>query len=99
MSFQEMEQKYKGQWLLIAYTDLDEEMQVKQGKILAHSQDKEQIYQALESVKYIPVAIEFVGEFVEEMDYILLNDVVDRFYGALADDRILVKKSDELEEV
>ncbi|MGK7924644.1 MAG: hypothetical protein AB4290_05210 [Spirulina sp.] len=71
MTFQEMEQKYEGQWLLIAYTDIDEEMQIKEGTILAHSRDKEKIYQALESIKNIPVAIEHAGKFTENLDYIL----------------------------
>ena len=46
-------------------------MQVKKGEVLAHSHNREEVYQALESVKNIPVAIEYVGKLPENMDYIL----------------------------
>ena len=71
MTFQEMKQQYDGQWLLIAYTEIDEQMQVQKGEVLSHSHNREEVYQALESVKNIPVAIEYVGKLPENVDYIL----------------------------
>lgn len=71
ISFEEMKRQYDGEWLLIAYTELDENMQVKTGEVLAHSDNQENIYQALESVKNIPVAIEYVGDLPEDIAFIL----------------------------
>jgi hypothetical protein len=35
-----MQQKYHDEWLLIAYTDLDEDLHVIRGEVLAHSPDQ-----------------------------------------------------------
>ena len=71
MTFQQMQQCFEGEWLLIAYAALDENLQVKEGKVLAHSPHQEEIYHALESVPDQPLAIEYVGQVPEDLAYIL----------------------------
>ena len=58
MTFAEIQRIYDGEWVLIAYTEVDENLQVIEGKVIAHSADKEYVYQALESTKEQPLAIE-----------------------------------------
>lgn len=71
MSFEEIKQHYEGEWVLIAYTETDENLQVIKGEVIAHSADKEEIYQALESASDRPLAIEYMGQVPEDIAFIL----------------------------
>ena len=71
MTFTEMEQYYQGEWLLIAYTALDDQMQVIEGKVLAHSPNQSHIYEVLASIPEQPLAIEYVGQIPEDVAFIL----------------------------
>ncbi|MDJ0662510.1 MAG: hypothetical protein QNJ42_23950 [Crocosphaera sp.] len=71
MTFEEMKQLYQGEWLLIAYKDLDDQMQVIEGEVLAHSVDQSEIYEALSSIPEQPLAIEYVGQIPEDVAFIL----------------------------
>lgn len=66
-----MQRHYDGEWLLIAYTELNENMEVVAGEVLAHSPHQEDIYQTLELVKEQPVAIEYVGKIPEDLGSML----------------------------
>ncbi|WP_256381108.1 hypothetical protein [Myxosarcina sp. GI1] len=37
LTIEEMEQKYRGEWVLIAYSETDEDLQAIAGKVIAHS--------------------------------------------------------------
>ncbi len=71
MTFEEMKQHYQGEWLLIAYQNLDEQMQVIDGEVLAHSPDHSEIYEVLSSIPEQPLAIEYVGKIPEDVAFIL----------------------------
>ena len=71
LTFEEIKLRYDGQWVLIAYTETDEELQVIKGKVVAHSDNKEDIYQALESAGEQPLAIEYMGQVPEDIAFIL----------------------------
>jgi hypothetical protein len=71
MTFEEIKLHYDGEWVLIAYTETDEDLQVVKGKVIAHSANKEDIYQALESATDQPLAIEYMGQVPEDLAFIL----------------------------
>ena len=71
MTFEEIEQNYDGQWVLIAYTETDEDLQVVKGKVIAHSANKEDVYQALAEAGEQPLAIEYMGRVPEDLAFIL----------------------------
>jgi hypothetical protein len=71
MTLEEIEQNYDGQWVLIAYTETDEDLQVVKGKVIAHSANKEDIYQALADAGEQPLAIEYMGQVPEDLAFIL----------------------------
>ena len=71
MTFEEMQRRYDGEWLLIASKEVDEELVIK-GEVLAHSRSREEIYQALDSIEEQPLAIEYVGQVSEDLGFILL---------------------------
>lgn len=65
MKMGEILRKYKDEWLLIEYTTLDENLNVVEGKVLAHSPNKEKIYAELMKTKGKNVAIEYAGKLPE----------------------------------
>ncbi len=71
MTFEEIQQHYDGEWVLISYTETDEKLQVIKGEVIAHSPNKEEIYKALESAKDKPLAIEYMGQVPEDIAFIL----------------------------
>jgi len=71
LSAQEMKSRYAGEWLLIAYTELDDEMNVIRGEVLAHSPDRDVIYRELLSMKKRAVAIEYAGVIPDDLAIVL----------------------------
>jgi hypothetical protein len=71
MTFEEIKKNYNGQWVLIAYSETDEDLQVVKGKVIAYSTNKEDIYQALELAGEQPLAIEYMGQVPEDLAFIL----------------------------
>lgn len=71
LTFEEMKRRYDGEWLMIAYTELDSEMNVIQGEVLAHSPNQEEIYQAIPLAKGKAVAFEYVGRSPEDLAFMV----------------------------
>jgi hypothetical protein len=71
LSFEEMQQRYSGEWLLIAYTEIDDELNVIQGEVLAHSLNRDDIYAAISAKDGKSVAIEYIGDIPEDLAVIL----------------------------
>jgi hypothetical protein len=67
LTFEEMQQQYPNQWLLIAYTEIDENLQVIRGEVLTHSPRANDIYHALPQHNDRPVAIEYIGEIPSDL--------------------------------
>lgn len=65
MKLDEILKKYKDEWLLIEYTKLDEDLNVIEGTVIAHSPNKEKVYSQLMKTKGKDVAIEYAGELPE----------------------------------
>ena len=65
MKMSEISKKYSGEWLLIEYEELDRDLNVKRGKVIAHSPNKEKIYQRLMQTQGKNVAIEYAGKLPE----------------------------------
>ena len=69
MTFEEMQQQFPQEWILIEFTELDEELKVVEGQVIAHSPSKEKIYKKLVEVESEKIAIEFTGDMPEEPAY------------------------------
>ncbi len=68
---EDMKQQYHDEWLLIAYTEIDDNLNVIQGEVLAHSPDVETLYALLPQFKDQAVALEYVGEIPKDLAFIL----------------------------
>jgi hypothetical protein len=71
MTFAEIKQRYPNEWVLIEFTQLDEELSVIDGHVVAHSPNRAEIYQKLVDLESERIAIEFTGEQPEEPAYLL----------------------------
>jgi hypothetical protein len=71
LSFAEIEQQYDGEWVLIAYTEVDPNLKPIAGEVLAHSTDRDLVYEALAQRGDGGVAIECFVKMPEDMAFIL----------------------------
>jgi hypothetical protein len=67
MRLSEIKKKYRDEWVLIEYSKISANLQVKEGKVLAHAPNKEDIYKALLGTKGKNVAIEYCGKVPEDL--------------------------------
>lgn len=71
MTFTEQLRQYQGEWILIEYTELDEELNVTAGRVIAHSPNKDEIYRLLAQTQGKNIAVEYVGEFPKDLAVLL----------------------------
>lgn len=57
--------------MLISYEELDEDLNVLRGEVLAHSVHRDEIYQRLLSLKEKRTAVEYLGEIPEDWAVVL----------------------------
>ncbi len=67
MTWEEIRRQYAGQWVLIEYQQLDEQLNVVEGEVVAHSPEKEEIYRQLLKTTGKNIAIEYAGDFPQEL--------------------------------
>jgi hypothetical protein len=67
MTWEEIRKQYAGQWVLIQYQELDEQLNVITGEVVAHAPEKEEIYRQLLQTTGQNIAIEYAGEFPQEL--------------------------------
>lgn len=71
MEMTEIRKRYRGEWVLIEYTELDDELSVIDGEVIAHSPNREEIYRQLLKTRGKDIAIEYLGEVPENVAVML----------------------------
>jgi len=71
MTLAEIKRQYPNEWVLIAFTELDDELQVVDGQVIAHSPSRDTIDKKLMGLRNDKIAIEFTGEKATEEAYLL----------------------------
>ena len=71
LTIEEMRYRYDGEWLLIAYKELDQQLKVLSGEVLAHSIDRDEVYAALPLGRGKDIAIECFAKIPEDLVFIL----------------------------
>ena len=71
MSLQEMRERYHGQWVLVGYEELDDDLNVLRGHVLAHSPSKDEVYRQLLNMRGKKVSVEYMGEIPEDLVVVL----------------------------
>ena len=62
MTLEEIKGQYPDEWVLIEFEELDEELKVRRGEVIAHSPNKKTIYTKLVELENEKIAIEFTGD-------------------------------------
>lgn len=71
LTLSEMRDRYPDEWLLIAYEELDDDLVVVRGEVVAHSLDRDEVYRQLGNFKGQSLAIEYFGEVSEDVAFAL----------------------------
>jgi ribosome biogenesis SPOUT family RNA methylase Rps3 len=71
MTLAEQLQQYQGEWVLIEYTELDADLRVTAGRVIAHSRSKDEIYRLLAQTQGKNIAVKYVGEFPQDLAVML----------------------------
>ena len=72
MTLAEIQKLYPNEWALIEFTELDDEYNVVDGEVIAHSPSKEEIDRILMTARQPKLAIEYLGEWPDsEVGYLL----------------------------
>lgn len=66
MKLEKIKKKYQGEWVLIEYKKLDDNLVPLDGEVLVHSSSKDEIYKKQLSYKNRQLAIEYFGEVPED---------------------------------
>ncbi len=67
MKWEDIRRQYAGQWVLIEYQQLDEQLNVVEGEVVAHSAEKEEMYKYLLQTQGKNIAIEYAGDFPQDL--------------------------------
>jgi hypothetical protein len=72
LTLEQIRQRHDGEWVLIAYTEIDRNLQTIKGEVLAHSIDRDEVYRAVSKAKGRDFAIECFVNTPEDMAFIPL---------------------------
>ena len=68
MRLDQIKKRYRNQWVLVEFSKLDKDLQVKGGKVLSHASNKEEdIYKALLRTRGKNVSIEYCGKLPQDL--------------------------------
>jgi hypothetical protein len=76
MRLDEIKKKYRNEWVLVEFSKLHKDLRVKDGKVIAHAPNKEDIYKALLHTRGKNVAIEYCGKIPEDLVVMFCLDVM-----------------------
>ena len=62
MTLEAIKKQYPNQWVLIEFTQLDDELRVVDGEVLAHSPSRHDIEKQLATLRNEKIAVEYTGE-------------------------------------
>jgi 6-phosphogluconolactonase/glucosamine-6-phosphate isomerase/deaminase len=65
--------KYKDEWVLLEVKKADKNLTIKEGKVLSHSKDKNEIYNRLLTLKPKSFAIEYTGKIPDDLSVVLFE--------------------------
>ena len=71
MKWTDIKKNFKNQWVLIEVEKVDESFNLLSGEVLAHSKDKDEIYQKLLEIKPKEFSIEYTGEVPEDLAIVM----------------------------
>lgn len=71
MSLAQIMERFQDEWVLIEYDELDEDLGVLCGQVVAHSPDRDEIYRQILALKGKKLAVEYAGEVPQDLAVVL----------------------------
>jgi hypothetical protein len=71
LSMAEILARYESEWVLLEDPEITESMEVKSGKVLWHSKDRDEVYRKARELRPTHSAILYTGKLPEEMAVVL----------------------------
>lgn len=71
LNYDEIQRRYDGEWVLIAYTEVDRNLKPIAGEVIAHSIDRDEVYGLVSLGEGRDIAIECFVKTPEDMVFIL----------------------------
>ncbi len=71
MKWKEIVETFKDEWVLIDVKEVDENFNLTEGDVIAHSKDKEEIYRKLLELRPKKFSIEYTGKIPEDLAVVL----------------------------
>jgi hypothetical protein len=71
MKWNEIIKKYRCEWVLLENIKLDRNFKIKEGNVLLHSTDKNEIYDKLLELRPKKFAIEYTGKIPDDLAVVL----------------------------
>lgn len=76
MKWTEITNTFKDEWVLVEVKEVDENFNLIDGIVIAHSKDKEEIYKKLLEIKPQSFSIEYTGQIPEDLAVVLLHEII-----------------------
>ena len=74
MRWEEIVKKFKNEWVLIEVKQIDEEYNLKEGNVIAHSKDKSEVYGRLLKLKGKELYIDYTGQVPKDLAVVLYHE-------------------------
>lgn len=71
LSFSEIKKRFDSEWVLIENPETDENLNVKQGQVLWHSKNRDEVYRKAREMHPTHSAILFMGQLPDNVAVIL----------------------------
>lgn len=71
MTIEEIEKQFDHQWVLIADPQTDDALEVKGGRVLYHSKDRDEFDRNSLGFKAARFAVLYIGKMSDEMEFVL----------------------------
>jgi hypothetical protein len=71
LSFSEINEQFVSEWVLIGDPETDNDLNIKKGKILWHSKDRDEVYRKAREIHPAHSAIMFTGNLPDNVAVIL----------------------------
>jgi hypothetical protein len=75
LTYNEIKKKYPNEWVLVEFSELDEDLHAREGQVIAHATSKEEIYKALLKSRGKNVSIEYFGPLSENIAVIFASNL------------------------
>lgn len=71
MEWKEIVEKFKDEWILLDVKKVDENLNIEEDEVIAHSRDKDEIYKKLLELRPKSFSIEYTGKIPKNLAVVL----------------------------